>query len=128
MLDFTKMSKLTVGDIADYEEWRREERRKELIQMTKELYGDKIPADALTRIQSELSKIPSVMSDDGFDLTAARYLFWKALSKTDKTITIGDVGEHLETDRLEEYTAMLFPADITIKKKRPVKRTPKKHR
>jgi hypothetical protein len=118
VLDFTKMSKLTVGDIADYEEWRRESRRKELITMTKELYGENIPPDALTQIQRELSKIPSIMTDDGFDITAARYLFWKSLSKTDKIITLNDVGEHLETDKLDQYTALLFPADIQLKKKR----------
>ena len=118
MLDATKLGKLTVGDIADYEEWRRDKRKTELIAITKDLYGDKIPVDALTRIEQELRKIPSILSDDGFDITAAQYLFWKSLSKNDPDITMQQVGNYLETSKLEEYSNMLFPPNLAVKKKR----------
>ena len=66
MIDESKIGKLTVGDIADYEQWRRERRKEELIGIVKELYGDNIPGDALTQIEQSLRKIPSITDDDGF--------------------------------------------------------------
>ena len=124
MLDAEKLSKLTVGDIADYERWRREERRKELIANIKELYGDNIPAEAFKMIEVELTKIPSLWAEDGsgFDVTAAQYLFWLSFKKKDKDITLKQVGDNLEVERLEEYAEMLFPADFNVKKKPTTKR------
>ena len=118
-----RLAKLTVGDIAEYESWRRDKRKAELIAITKELYGDNIPADSLQQIQTELKRIPSILDDNGFDITAAQFLFWKSLQKKDKDITYEQVGQYLETDKLEEYSAMLFPPDLVKKKTtRKVKR------
>ena len=122
MLDVSKLAKLTVGDIADYERWRREERKKELIAITKELYGEKIPADSLTQIEQELRRIPSIMDDNGFDITAAQYLFWRSLQKSDKDVTLEQVGNWLESDKLEEYSALLFPANLPEQQKKTTKR------
>lgn len=134
MLDPNKLSKLTVGDIAKYEQWRREQRRKELILNIKDIHGDNIPAEAFKMVEAELSKIPSLMDEDGsgFDITAAQYLFWLSFRKSDKDITLDQVGDNLEVDKLDKYSAMLFPATLDIKKKPPRnrqlinKRKPKK--
>ena len=116
MIELDRLSKLTVGDIANYESWRRDKRKEELVALTKELYGDNIPADSLQQIQRELKTIPSILDDDGFDITAAQFLFWKSLSKKDKDITFDQVGQYLEADQLAKYSAMLFPPDVVKKK------------
>lgn len=116
MIDFKKLGKLTVGDIANYEEWRRETRKKELIEITKELYGNKVPADCLAQINAELKRIPSIMDEDGrgFDITAAQYLFWKSIQKNEPTVTFEQVGNWLEAEKLEEYSEMLFPTPAEV--------------
>ena len=136
MLDPKKLSKLTVGDIANYERWRREQRRIDLIANVKDLYGDNVPADAFVMVEKELSKIPSLMAEDGsgFDITAAQYLFWLSFKKSDPDITMEQVGNHLEVEKLEEYSETLFPATLNVKKKpiarrrQPVKKKKKSNR
>jgi len=115
-MDLTNLQKLTVGDIAAYEDWRREERKKELIALTRELYGTAIPPDALRQIEMELKKIPSILEDGGFDMRAAQYLFWLSLKKRDKDLTLAQVGDSLTTDKLEQYAEMLFPSGLNEKK------------
>jgi len=118
MIDESKIGKLTVGDIADYEQWRRERRKEELIGIVKELYGDNIPGDALTQIEQSLRKIPSITDDDGFDLTAARFLFWRSMSKNDPDLTIDQVSKMLDISEMEHYSKLLFPANLAQKKRR----------
>lgn len=124
-MDLTKAAKLTVGDIADYEAWRRERRKCELVEITKELYPDNVPKDALVQIEDELRKIPSLMDDaeNAFDLVAAQYLFWKALSKNDPDITMKQVGDFLEVEKIEKYSAALFPVGLTDSKKKKRKKS-----
>ena len=124
-----KLSKLTVGDIAEYEEWRRDQQKKELIATVKELYGDKIPDTAFAMVEKELNKIPSLMDDDAFDLKAAQYLFWKSLSKKDPDITMKQVGGMLDMneDSLATMSELLFPPGIQKKTVRPKRKQPKKH-
>ena len=124
MIDSSKIGKLTVGDIADYEQWRRERRKKELIGIVKELYGDNIPDSAMSQIEQGLRQIPSITDDDGFDLTAAQFLFWKAMSKKDPDLTMAQVSKMLDVDEIEQYSELLFPANLPQKKRRrnPVKK------
>ena len=126
MIDESRLSKLTVGDIADYEEWRRERRKAELISITKELYGDNIPKDSLNQIEQELRKIPNLIDGDGFDLVASQYLFWVSMKKKDPDVTMKQVGAMLVADELERYSAMLFPEPETPPQKKrrrqPVKK------
>lgn len=127
MIDSSKLSKLTVGDLASYERWRREERKKELIETTKELYGDNVPDNAVSTIEAELKKIPNLMDADGFDLNAAQYLFWVSMKKADPDITMAQVGNLLESDKLEEYSNVLFPQPKKLPaKKKQVRKKKKK--
>lgn len=107
---------LTVGDIADYEDWRKITRRKELIGITKELYGDKIPVDAVASIESEMKKIPSLMDGDGFDITAAQFLIWKSIQKIHPQATMKEVGDALDVSMLDQYAGKLFPETLAAMK------------
>ncbi len=129
MLQVGKLSKLTVGDVAAYERWRRDERKKKLRQITKDLHGDNIPPDALEQIERQLKMIPKLEDNEGFDVTAAQYLFWRSLSKKDPDITLEQVGEMLDAndEKLAMLSELLFPQPDTVKNaKKPIKKKVKR--
>jgi len=125
MLDFEQLQQLKVGDITQYQIWRRDFRKAELISIAKELYGDNIPDDTFVKIETELAKIPDIMKH-GVDLLAAQYLFWKAFQKTDETITLEQVGNQLEPESISKHVGKLFPPELVrTKKKTTKKKNPK---
>ena len=127
MIEVNKLSKLTVGDIAAYERHVKEERKKELIALTKELYGDNIPVDAVEKIERQLKEIPSIFDTGDVDAEAVQYLMYLAAKKTDPDITLKQIGDSMDVSLLETYVEQMMPQPEKLpqtKKKR--KRTVKK--
>jgi hypothetical protein len=112
-----KFGKLSVGDIAKYERWTKEQKKKELIGTMKELYGDNLPDDAFTQIENQLNAMTSLMDDGDVDLEGIQYLLWLSMLKKDKDATFEQVGEWFNIDKAEEYMAFMLPPSIEQKKR-----------
>lgn len=125
MLDPKKLSKLTVGDLSNFDRWRRDNQRKELVKIAKELYGDNIPENAYLSIRKELDSIKPLVGDEGevdeslLTLDTAQFLLWRALLHKDPQITFEEAGNQLviDEDNLEECFDLLFPATMPAQKK-----------
>lgn len=109
MLDLKKIKKLTVGDIAAYERHVKEEKKRELIALTKDLYGDKIPDDAVIKIEREIKAIPSIFETGEVDAEAVQYLLWLSYKKADADITLQQVGDNMDAENLHGYIEQLLP-------------------
>ena len=119
-----QLSKLTVGDIADYERWRKDERKKELIELTREVYSDNIPVDVLPQIEQQLKQLPGLDNIDDISMKDACYLIWLSGKKTDPDLTLEQAGKQIDIDKLGDMMGKLFATSTTLKKKK-VKRKPK---
>jgi hypothetical protein len=126
MIEVSKLRKLGVGDIVEFQRYKKEERKKELIATIKDLYGDNIPADMLGYVEQQLKLVPKL--EDGVSLTfeEMQYMVWMSLRKSDPDATLKQVGEQLETDNLDKYISAILPqADTIPVKKKPPPRKPK---
>ena len=127
MLEIDKLRKLTVGDLVEFQRHKKEERKREIIESVKSLHGDAVPESALAFIENQLKQIPKVEDSDALGLEEIQYLVWMSMRKSDADITLKQVGEHLNTDKLQDYVnAMLPQADTVPTKKKTVKKRKKK--
>lgn len=126
MLDVAKLQKLTVGDIAGFERHRRETKKKELIATLKELYGDSVPPDSLSEIERQLKLIPKLEDSDALAVDDISYLVWTSLKKSDPDVTIEQVGNWLDVEKLQEYIGFLFPQTDKVQVKKKAVRKKKK--
>ena len=130
MIETARLSKLTVGDIAEYERHVKDVYKKELIDTFKEVYGDNLPADAAITINKELKKIPSIFEGSGdIDAEGVQYLIWLAIRKTNPDTTLEDIGNDMDTEKLKAYVDVIMPvADKVSTKKKTVKKRKKKQK
>ena len=115
MLD--NLKQITVADIAAYDTWAREERRKELIASFRGLYGDKVPENAAMQIDRELGAIKSMFADSGdvsIDPATIQFLLWRSVIKTDPKATLEQVGDAMTISKLQEYTDQIMPTETSI--------------
>ncbi len=126
MLDLKKIKKLTVGDIAAYERHVKEEKKRELIALTKELYGDKIPDDAVVKIERELRSIPSIFETGDVDAEAVQYLLWLSYKKADPDITLQQIGDNMDAENLQAYIEQLLPQPEELPESETKKKKAKK--
>ena len=120
-----KLSKLTVGDVADYERWRKEERKRELIELAQEMYKENIPVEILPQIEQQLKQLPGIDNLDDITVKDACYLIWLSGKKSDNDLTLEQVGNTVDLDSLGKYMDKLFPAPAKLAKKKKAKRKPK---
>jgi hypothetical protein len=125
MIGLNDLKKLDVGDIAAYERSVKENRRKELIALTKELHGENIPSDAVMEIDRELKKIPSIFSEDGADIDAeaVQFLVWRSMLKTDPDATLEQAGKMFNVSNMQDYVSKILPEPDSLP---PQKKTAKK--
>lgn len=125
-----KLKKLDVGDIAAYERHIKEQKREQLIETTRKLYGDNIPDDAVLKIERELAKIPSIFSegDTEIDADAVQFLLWRSMLKSDPDITYKAAGDMMNTDNMMDYINEILPVPdkLPAKKKTAKKKVRKK--
>lgn len=114
MLD--NLKKLDVGDIAAYETWKREKKRKELILSFRELYGDNLPSDAVMQIDRELGAIKGIFAsgDVEINIEAVQYLLWRSVRKDSPDMTIEQVGEQMTTDNMGKYIEQIMPSTSKV--------------
>lgn len=130
MIDVKKFGKLGVGDIAKYEQWQKDTRKRELIATMKELHGENIPVDSFDKIEKELRNMPSLLHDGDLDAMGIQYLLWLSLKKNDPDITLEQVGDEFDIEKSQEYIEHIFPPTMpekkTPRKRQPVKKKAKK--
>ena len=126
-----KYSKLTVGDINAFDRYRKDERRKELISITRELYGDNIPDGEVPRIEREIQKTQGLETKPSMSLDEIIFLLWRSMLKSDPDISLKEAGDQLKIndDDIGELLASVLPTDnklpVTAKKKTVRKKKPK---
>ena len=113
---FGNLKQLNVGDLAAYETQAREQKRKELIATFKDLYGDKLPDDAVFKINRELKSVKGIFSDDEveIDATVVQFLLWRSVRKSQPDITLEQVGEEMDMDKLGEYVESIMPSQQSV--------------
>lgn len=117
-MDLSKAGKLCVGDIAKYEQWKKDETKKELIATMRAIYPDGLPDDAFSQIENQLKSLPSLMDDGDLDLAGIQYLLWMAVKKNDPDVTFDQVGESLNLENADKYIEQLFPPSVAEKKRK----------
>jgi len=115
---------IDIGILADFEGWRKEQRRRELIGTYRDIYGDKMPDNILTSLESELEKIVPVADMDfgKMQMKDVCFLAWKSEQRTRPTATLEEVSASINLDNLESRIKELFggfAAELPTKKKRP---------
>jgi len=119
------LKKSDVGDIAAYETWMREKKRVELVASFRELYGDKMPSDAVMQINRELGAIKSLFSDGNGDVSidaeSVQFLLWRSVIKSSPEVTLEQVGEQMTFDKLGDYIEQIMPATSKIEDEDPEK-------
>lgn len=129
MLDKSKMKKLDVGDIVAFDLYRKEQKKKSLIETTRMLYGDDIPPSAVVDIERQLGQVPGLMSEDGadVDIEEIQFLLWRSALKSSPDITLEDIGGELTTDNMAEMIGSVLPSPekLPAKKKTVRKKKPK---
>jgi len=119
---------LNIGDIVAFDLFRKEQKKKSMIATTKDLYGDNIPDDAVTKIERELQKVPGIMAEGGaeVDLEEVQFLVWRSMLKQNPDITFDEAGEGLTTENMAEMVAKILPEPEKLpakkKKKKAVRR------
>ena len=117
-LEASKFGKLTVGDIAKYERWKKNELKKELILTMLEIYGDKLSDNAFSQIEDQLKSTPSLLDGDGdLDVSSVQYLLWLSMQQKDKDATFEQVGSWFNLEHVKEYISFLFPPALAEKKR-----------
>ena len=126
MIETAKLSKLTVGDIAEYERHVKDVYKKELIEIFKEVHGDNLPVDAAIAINKELKKIPSIFESSGdIDSEGVQYLIWLAIRKSNPGVTLEDVGNDMDTEKLKAYVDLIMPVADKVPVQKKTKRKKK---
>jgi len=115
---------IDIGILADFEAWRKEQRRRELIETYREIYGDKMPDNILTTLESEIAKIVPVADMDfgKMQMRDVCFLAWKSAQRSRPTATLEEVSASITIENLEARIKELFgafAAEIPAKKKRP---------
>ena len=109
-----KLTKLTLGDWADLEAFKKEERRKDvaeykkkMLETAKELYPDGVPDSVFDKI---VAKPPEENLDDGLDdASTMNFLLWCSLKKYNPGMTIEEAGALITFDNLAEITEVIIP-------------------
>jgi len=125
-----KVTRLKMGDWSDFEEWVKQQRKNEILEVAKTLYGDNIPVEVFT-------KMVEPPSDDELEqwkasLAGIRYLLWRALLKYNPNITSDEAGQLARLDDIPKISEAIMPEEILqaeLKIKGPKKNlTPKRKR
>ena len=117
---------ITIGILADFDDWRRERKRKEYIDSFRSLYGDNMPDDVIDKLEGRMSSIKpfSEMDDTDFTLADAQYLIGRVRQAENPDLTFDDAVASIPVDGIESELAKLFPTAAPKKKRprQPVKR------
>ncbi|MCP4567641.1 MAG: hypothetical protein GY841_08685 [FCB group bacterium] len=98
-----KASELTLGDLADFEEWVGAERRRHVIESAR---GMQIkPRDILEAANKPISK--TEIDDEMEKVTGARYLLWLVLRRHND-VCLTDLSELVTMSNLEEVLSVIL--------------------
>jgi len=106
--------RLTIGDIAEFEDYLRKKTRSELIAVTKELYGDKIPADSVREIEKQAVKASSFIGMENVSINILTHLIWRSLKKVYPEVTLDDVMSAVDIKMATDWAGRMFPDQLTI--------------
>lgn len=117
---------ITIGILADFDDWRRERKRKEYIDSFRGLYGDNMPDDVIDKLEKKMSEIKSFdeMSGGDFTLPDAQYLLAKVRQSERPELTFDEAVASIPVEGIEDELAKLFPPAAPKKKRsrHPVKK------
>lgn len=110
---------MNIGILADFEDWRKQQRRSDLIKMYREMY-ETLPDNAGELIEKEVSKLKSVlaMGDDDYTLKDICYLAWRSKQKDNPELTLEGVAESITMENMADEMKSLFPQDVISTKKK----------
>lgn len=115
---------LDIGLLADFEDWRKRQKKNELIDLYRELYTE-MPDDVGDKIEAQLAKVKPVMAmdDNDFTLNDICYLAYLVRRKEDPYITFEQVTQSITRENMKDEMEKLFgkaaPAKKKIKRPRP---------
>jgi hypothetical protein len=122
-----KLGKLTLGNWADLQAYKKEhylkeaaERKKNVIETAQELYPDGVPDSVFDKVIKPPTEEDLESMDD---VTVMTYLLWLALKRFDTSITLEGTGELITVDSVVAITAAITPQ---IEEKKTLKRRAKK--
>lgn len=110
-----KISKLTIGIIADLEQWHKDKRKAETLKLAKELYGDSPPVELFEKV---LKPVSTEELDAALEtVEGMRKMVWFALLEFNPNITEQEVGRLLTPEIVKNIAEQMNPE--TEKKTNP---------
>ena len=120
-------TKLTVGDINAFDRYRKDERRSELISITRELYKDgDIPDGEVSRIEREIQNTQGLDQGPNPSMGEVIFLIWRSLLKSNPDISLEEVGNDLDIEQMNEVIDGILPQDDKLPTKAKKKTVRKK--
>ena len=110
---------ISIGVLADFDDWRRERKRKEYIDSFRGLYGDNMPDNVIDQLEKKMSEIKPFdeMTGEDFTLMDAQYLIGKTRQSEHPEMSFNEAIEGITIETMEAELAKLFPPAAPKKKR-----------
>ena len=109
-----KIGSITVGDWADFEQYIQQKRKKKILEMAKELYGDNIPPSVLDKALASPTK--EELDEQQNNMAGVGFLLWRALKKYNPDMTLDEASAMIPLDRVSEILLAIMPDMVQEKK------------
>ena len=110
---------ITLGDIAAFQKWCDKQKKKEIIEVYK-MAGKEVNVRELISITGDEDYYNEMMNS----LEGIIHLLYMGMSKTTKDITEQDIGNNLDTSKLQEIVELLFESFLEDKPEKKVEANP----
>jgi hypothetical protein len=99
-----RLAKITLGDLADLEEYSKKLRREEIISNAKEFYGDNIPPSVFDKICKPTEEELDVYQES---IKGATYLLYLSLKKHND-IELEQVADLIDSENMDKVQTLLL--------------------
>ena len=116
-----RLAPLSIGMIADLEQWVKDRRRKEILGAAKELYGENVPASVFAEVAKPVTDAEIEAAQES--PAGLLFLLWRALMAYHPAITLEETGNLVTTEALQEYAKHIGIAAQNPEQKKTDKET-----
>jgi len=107
-----KIGTLTIGDMADFEQYFQDKRERKLLDTARSLYPDGIPESVLDKALAPLTDAEVERQQSSVD--GVRFFLWCALKKHNPDMTLDEAAQLVTCDQVEDVMQKIMP--VTQKK------------
>ena len=107
---------LTVGDINAFNRWRKDQYKKEIISITREVHGDNIPDGEVDRINALIQKVKGMDENPKVTPEEIQFLVYRSLLKTYPDMTYESAGDEIPLEDAENMLDGVLPTEEKVSK------------